>query len=75
MTDLELTIRAYFDDQGWPVQRHETEPLFWFDYGTDAGNWTCFLRFREGLNRVLIHSVHPEQAPFERIGDVAEFLH
>ena len=73
MSELANTLLAYFEEQGWPVQQHESEPLIRLAYGNEAGNWTCLLWHRDDLAQVVIYSVYPEKTPLERLADLAGF--
>jgi hypothetical protein len=68
---FELFVRVLEDD-GWAVERHETEPAFRVRFGGESGEWECFAQIR--ASTVLFYSASPVEAPADRMADACELV-
>ncbi|GAA0545684.1 YbjN domain-containing protein [Chitinophaga japonensis] len=74
MNDLGNTILEYFQEKGWPLQQHETEPVYRFNYETKNASWACFIRINEHLKQIICVSVLPDKIPADKHMIMSEFI-
>ena len=67
-------IRRFFEDDQWPYEMLENEPILRLPFQGAAGNWLCFAQAREPESQFVFYSVYPVLVPEPRRAAMAEFL-
>jgi len=65
---------SFFEEDEWPFEQLEGEPLLRTGFSGKNGKWLCFARAREDAEQFLFYSICPFRAPPERRMAVMEFL-
>jgi hypothetical protein len=64
----------FFDGDGWPYEKLETETVLRLPFQGMAGNWLCFAQAREEQAQFVFYSVYPVLVPAARRAAMAELL-
>ena len=70
---IEITT-AFFEQEGWPFHRHESEDTLLTKYRGENGQWNCEAWTREEERQLLFYSLCPFDVPEDKRDDVAELL-
>jgi hypothetical protein len=73
MDVLDSTIR-FFQEDDWPFQQLEQEPILQTATQGENGQWNCFAQAREEQQQLVFYSVCPVAAPKKRRPAVMKFL-
>ncbi len=65
---------AFFEEDGWPFQQLEGQPILQIGFQGDNGQWVCFAQAREEQAQFVFYSVCATRAPEARRSALAEFL-
>ncbi len=68
------TATAFFQEDGWPFQQLESQPILQIGFQGDNGQWTCFAQAREEQAQFVFYSVCSMNVPEDKLLAVAEFL-
>ena len=68
------TAIAFFQEDGWPFQPLEGQPILQIGFQGDNGQWVCFAQAREEQAQFVFYSVVAARAPEARRPALAEFL-
>jgi len=65
---------AFFQEDGWPFQQLEGQPILQIGFQGDNGQWVCFAQAREEQMQFVFYSVCAAKAPEAKRLALAEFL-
>ncbi len=70
---LDIAI-AFFQEDNWPFQQLEGQPILQIGFVGDNGQWTCYAMAREEQAQFVFYSVVAAKAPEAKRPALAEFL-
>jgi len=68
------TAIAFFQEDSWPFQQLEGQPILQIGFQGDNGQWTCFAMAREEQAQFAFYSVCAAKVPEAKRPALAEFL-
>ena len=68
------TAISFFQEDGWPFQQLEGQPILQIGFHGDNGQWSCFAMAREEQAQFVFYSVCAARAPEAKRLALAEFL-
>lgn len=74
MAEIMKVLKEFFTDDEWPYQLMEDPQVVRTGFRGDNGQWVCFVRVIEELDRLVFYSVLPVHASEEKLGIMAEFV-
>ena len=74
MTTLFDSVKKFMEDDDWPYQQLEDDPILRTGFSSDAGQWTCYAHIREEQAQVMFYSVFPFTIPEEKRMAIAEYI-
>ena len=74
MSALFQTVRAYFDDNDWPVDVHDELPIVRMSYEGEHGSWPVYTRVYDERDQVAVLCTLPDLVAPKARKAVAELL-
>ncbi len=74
MADMLETVVGFFQEDGWPVNPIEGQPVVQTGFQGDSGQWTCYAQVRDDAEQFIFYSLCPVNAPEDMRPWVAEYL-